>query len=84
MPAEAARAIEVATDEGFWWHTIQDLDAIIDRIDRARTPLVQSRYTSEAWQLHDAEVIVRELRDRLLVRNYDDNRKRVRRLGEGQ
>lgn len=63
---------------GFWALSIKTLDGILDRLEGQATTFYQSEFKTEAGDLRAAATTIRAVRDGLLVRQYDTNRKKDR------
>lgn len=74
LPSDASTAVaERAIKQNYWTISIEDLDRIIDSLER-RANTFGGQYPRYGAQCREAEKIVVELRNELLAINYDANR----------
>lgn len=79
-PSERAGLLpaEMAVEPGYWTLTIKQLDRVLDQLSAVTQRLGESKHHAEAAQARDGALQVRMLRDGLLARQYDANRRESR------
>ena len=66
---------DMAIKQNFWTVHIREFDKLIDRLQSKGDMMAESNYMDHANKIREAKRLVCEVRDAMLIENYDANRK---------